>query len=106
MQTDNKTLNEMKDGGERYILILWSLTVLLASLIGDIIILIATIKHGAIKQHKVIVTVMQHMAISDILQIVFRVFPVMLAFITDRWIWGELLCHLTENMTYICGMEV
>ena len=103
MQTDNKTLNEMKDGGERYILILWSLTVLLASLIGDIIILIATIKHGAIKQHKAIVTVMQHMAISDILQTVFRVFPVMLAFITDRWIWGELLCHLTENMTYICG---
>ena len=85
---------------ERKVLILWSLTVLLTSLAGDSIILLATVKYNAIKQHKVIVAVMQHMAVSDLLQTIFRVLPTTVAFITDRWAMGDASCHAREYIEY------
>ena len=104
MQTNNKTLYGIRDDAERSLLILWNFTVIVLSLIGDSIILIATIKYKAIKLHKVIITVMQHMAVCDLIQTVFRVFPVTLAIISDRWILGELLCHVEENVSWACAL--
>ena len=103
MKTDNNTLNGIKNDAERSLLILWSLTVLLSSLIGDSIILIATIKYKAIILHKVIITVMQHMAVCDLIQTVFRVFPEHVALITDVWMMGELLCHVSYNISWVCN---
>ena len=77
--------------------------ILLASLIGDSIILIATTKYKAIKLHKVIITVMQHMAVCDLMQAVLAVFPVTLGLITDRWVMGELLCHVQYNIRWVCA---
>ena len=76
------------DDVERTVWILWSSTVLLTSIIGDSIILIGTIKYKAIKQHEVTVAVMQHMAVCDLLQTIFRVLPVILALVADRWVMG------------------
>ena len=104
MQSENKTLYGIKDEAERYILILWTLTVLLASLIGDSIVLIGTIKYNAIKQHRVIIAVIQHMAVSDILQAVLKIFTNNISLITDRWVFGELICHLEDNMNWVCGL--
>ena len=102
MRTDNRTLYEIKDDTERYILILWSVTVLVASLTGGSVVLVATIRFKAIHQHKVIVTVMQHMAACDILMTALKVFPITLALIADQWILGEVLCHLEENIGWVC----
>ena len=77
--------------------------ILLASLIGDSIILIATTKYKAIKLHKVIITAMQHMAVCDLMQAVLTVFPVTLGLITDRWVMGELLCHVQYNIMWVCA---
>ena len=103
MQTDNLTLYGIKDDAEKYTLILWNLTVLLTSLIGDSLILIGTIKYNAIQQHKVIVAVMQHMAVSDLLQTVFRVFPTTVALVTNRWVFGEALCHVEDTVKWVGG---
>jgi hypothetical protein len=77
--------------------------VFFASLIGDNIILIGTIKYKAIRQNKSVIAVIQHMAVCDLLQTVFIVFPETLALITDRWILGELLCHGDANIGITCG---
>ena len=103
MQTDNKTLLGIRHDGERSLWITWNIVVFLVSLIGDSIILIATTKYKAIKHHKVIVAVMQHMAVCDILQTVSRVFPSILSLTADRWVLGKVLCHAEENITYLCG---
>ena len=100
MQTGNKTLYAIRDDAERSLLILWNFTVIVSSLIGDSIILIATIKYRAIKLHKLVITVMQHMAVCDLIQTVLRVFPGTLAIISDRWVVGELLCHVEVNVTW------
>ena len=81
---------------EKIMLVLWTLTVVLTSLIGDSIILLATIKYKAIKLHRVVITVMQHMAISDLLQTVFVVFPTTLSLIFGRWVLGEFFCYLQQ----------
>ena len=103
MLTNNKTLYGIKDNTERAGLIWWSLTVLLTSVMGDSIILIATVKYKAIKKHKVLIAVMQHMAVCDLLLTLFRVFPVTLTFIYDRWVMGEPLCHVQDNIGWMCA---
>ena len=80
---------------------MWNLVVVLASLIGDSLILIGTIKYQAIRQHKVIVAVIQHMAVCDLLQTVLKVFPTTIALITDHWVFGNFICHVQEHIDYI-----
>ena len=58
--------------------ITWCVFVFIASLLGDTIILLATFKYKAIKLHKVVIAVMQHLAINDLLLAVFKVAPLTL----------------------------
>ena len=99
----SKTLFGIKYETERAVLVLWSIIVFLSSLIGDSIILVATIKYRAIKQHSVIIAIIQHMAVSDLLQALFRVFPITTALIEDRWVMDEVMCHIQDNVTWIAS---
>ena len=101
MKTDNRTLFGINSEAERCIWIIWSLIVILAALTGDSLILIGTIRYRAIRQHKLIVAVMQHMAICDILVTVFKVLPTTMSLIADRWILGEGLCHANDNIGWV-----
>ena len=103
MQTDNNTQYEINNEAERSIFILCNLMILLASLMGDSIILISTIKYSAITLNKVIITVIQHMAVCDLIQTLFKVSPITFAFMTDRWVMGELICHVQYNISWLCG---
>ena len=82
---------------ERSFLVLWVLTVLISSLVGDNIILIATCRIKVLNLHKVMVALIQHMAICDLLQSIFRVFPSTTALIADKWILAEALGHVQDN---------
>ena len=85
----------------------WMGTVLFTSLIGDSIILLATIKYRAIKQHKVVIAVMQHMAVCDLLQTIFRVLPMILVTcigphdLFSSYLGEVLFCHILTNTTWI-----
>ena len=78
----------------RCFLATYNLFVLLASLLGDSLIIIATTRYNAIKLNKVHVAVMQHLAVADLLTSIFYVFPVIVAELTNRWVLGEFMCHL------------
>ena len=80
--------------GERCIWITYLLIVLLSSLIGDSIILIATIKYNAIKLNKFLVTIMQHIAVCDILASVTYVLPTMISLIANKWILGDAIAYI------------
>ena len=79
---------------ERVIWIIYLLIVLLSSLIGDSIILIASIKYNAIKLNKFLVTVMQHIAVCDILASITYVLPTMISLIANKWILGDGIAYL------------
>ncbi|XP_063680180.1 uncharacterized protein LOC134815571 [Bolinopsis microptera] len=77
------------------------MTVLVLSLIGDSIILVSTVKYNAIKLHKVIVAVMQNLAVIDILLALFEVLPTTVALVADGGVVGVFLGHVgihTKNM--------
>ena len=101
MRTDNKTLYGIDNSAERCLFITWTSIVVFCSLIGDSLILIGTIKYRAIIQNKLIVAVMQHMAACDILLAVFNVLPSTTALIADRWILGEVLCHMSDGVYWL-----
>ena len=79
--------------------IIWGTIVIVSSLIGDSLILVGTIKYRAIKTHKLIIAVMQHLAVCDIIQTVFRVLPETITVITNRWIFGARLCQVLDVIT-------
>ena len=90
----------------RYLLASYNLFVLISSLLGDSIIIIATTKYRAIKLHRVQVAIMQHLSVADLLISTFNVFPVTLSILTERWILGELMCRLQELITFWCYSTV
>ncbi|XP_063689081.1 neuropeptide FF receptor 2-like [Bolinopsis microptera] len=100
---DNMTSGLHEHRSERYIWILFNTIVLLSSLIGDTVILYGTIRHNAITLHRVVVVLIQHLAVCDIFLAVFRVFPTIVSLITDRWVFGTSLCYLNDHVHWLCN---
>ena len=98
--TTNYTEYGLHNTGERCFWITYLLIVLLSSLIGDSIILIASIKYNAIKLNKFLVTIMQHIAVCDILTSLSFVLPTMISLIANRWVLGEVLAYLNVYFQY------
>ena len=62
---------------------------------------IYTYRYRGINLPNVVVAVIQHMAVSDLLQAIFRIFPVVAAVIADRWVLGNMMGHIEENVKII-----
>ena len=99
---NNSTIFAINHNGTRWFWILYNLVILLSSLFGDTIILLSAIKYNAIKLHRVVLVIMQHLAVCDLFLSVFRVFPTIVLMITDRWVLGEALCCLQEHYASVC----
>ena len=111
-QFSNKTLFSIKSDAERYAWAAYHLFVIISSLVGDTTILIASLKYRAIKLHKVIVVIIQHIALCDLL-VTLSVVPTFISIISDEWVLGNFLRYMTtyaRNFSYqaslflICNM--
>ena len=69
----------IKNDTERYLWAGWLTFVLVSSLLGDSLILIASIKYDAFNLHKMIVTIIQHIAVNDTLNTIGSVAPAILS---------------------------
>ena len=99
---DNSTLlPERIQNSERVFWIVYNLFIVISSLIGDTTILFATIKYNAVKLHKVIVAIIQHLAVCDLLQSLLRVTPIIISLVADHWILGQFMCVLQEQISSI-----
>ena len=104
MQTNDRKTYGIECNLERYVLIIWSTFVFLTSIIGDSII-IATLssrESRRIKSNKIIMTVMQHLAVVDLLSAIFNVLPRIPALITDSWEMGDFLGHVENQAGRVC----
>ena len=87
----NYTQFGIKNKTERYCNACWLTLVILSSLFGDSLILIASTKYKAFKLNKMIVAVIQHMAANDLLNAVGSIFPILITTIINargpfRWL--------------------
>lgn len=90
----------IQDPVERYIWAAYFLIMVLSSFLGDSLILVATIKYRAIKYHKLIVTIIQHMAMCDLLTSLSALFgPI--SMIADGQVLGTFICYVSTYIVYL-----
>ena len=99
--------------GERYFWASYQLFVVLSSLIGDTLILLATTKKDSFKLNKFLVTVIQHIAVCDLIISVTHILPGTVSLVADSWVLGYALCiakpyfayyFYPANMSLICAL--
>ena len=98
---------KMHNNAERYFWAGYHLFVFLSSFLGDSLILYASSQKGAFKLNEFIVTIIQHIAVSDLAFAVSSVLPKAVSLIADSWILGEELCYSRAylgHFTYTSGM--
>ena len=99
----NKSEFAIRSNAERYAWIVFHLFVLLSSLIGDSLILIASIKYRAFKINKLILVTIKHIAVSDLCVTLFIILPRTAALISNGPIYGTVLCKSFPLYSYYFG---
>ena len=103
----------IQDSAVRSVWAVWLIFVILTALIGDTIILIASIKYKAIKLHGVIVVFIQHIAVGDVLVSLTWLLPCAMSLIANEWVFGDFLCYVRPYFSswgyqavslFVCGM--
>ena len=94
----------IEDDTERYIWAVYHIFVFLSSLIGDSLILYASIRRDAFKLNKFIVAIIRHIAACDLIFAVFSVLPSAVSLIANSWVLGRFLCvarYYLGNISFI-----
>ena len=91
------TLFVIHNNAERYSWVTYHLTVFLSSFIGDSLILYASFHKDAFKINKLIVIVIQHIAVVDILIAISLILPRIISLIANSWVLGDALCSITAH---------
>ena len=86
MTVPNNTNEDLaiKDEAVRYIWAGWFIFVFSSSLVGDTIILIASIKYEAIALPEVMVAFIQHIAVSDLVICISYIFPLAVSLVDPK----------------------
>ena len=74
--------------------------VLISSLVGDTLILIAGRHKDAFKVKKFIVVVIQHIAVGDLLNTIITVLPASISLVSNDWRFGQTWCFLRGYTSY------
>ena len=90
----------IQNNAVRYAWATYQLFVLLSTLIGDTLVLAATFQQGAFKINKLIVTVIQHIAVSNLVNSISYVLPVATSLLANRWVLGHAMCRSQSYLTY------
>ena len=96
----NKTVYGIKSDVSKYTWEVFLIFVAVSSIIGDTTILIASLKYKAIKLHKIIIVIIQHIAFCDLMVILADVIPKIISTITDEWVLGDFMCRTTPYARY------
>ena len=96
----NKTRYGLESAAQRYTWAGYYLFVILSSLTGDTTILVGFIMYRAIKLHAVIVTIIQHIAVCDLLTIATQVLPYFVTLLADEWVLGEVFCRVVGYLPF------
>ena len=80
---------------ERCFLIGYLLSVLISSIVGDTIILIASTRYNALKLNKFILAIIHHISICDLITDISNLLPILTALWTKGWVLGEFLTRVS-----------
>ena len=95
-----ETIFSIKNDLSRYAWAGYLLFVLISSLLGDIVILIASSKYRAFNLHKVIVATIQNIAFYDLMVTITDVLPRFVSYVRSEWVFGSSMCSVTSHARY------
>ena len=95
----DEVLFGLQDNIARYSWMTYYIFIFLSSLVGDISILIAS-RNRAFKLNKLIVVVIEHVAVCDLAVTFSFVFVKIATLIADEWLLGETCCILLAYASY------
>ena len=101
----NSTQFGIKNDVERFIWAGWLILIFSASILGNTIILVASIQFKAFKLHGVIVTFIQHIASCDLIISIFLVLSQSVSLFAnmDEWFLGTATCYFRAYMSPFCN---
>ena len=92
---------------ERYFWAVYHAFVFLSSLIGDTLILYGSSQRNAFRLNKFILTVMQHIALTDLACAICNVLPKCVSLLANAWVMGETICYgraFLGRLFYVVGI--
>ena len=101
MSSQRNTSGLIPGKEETLIWTVYHVAIALLSLFGDTIILVGTTKYKAIKLHRVIVVIIQHLAAADLMLTFSRVVPIIVSLIGGGWVLGNFLCSVNFGLAYV-----
>ena len=81
----------------------FGLVLILLGMTGNTIILLGSIKYNAFRLDKVTVTLIQHLAVSDLASTIVLMIPSTIATMVDYWPFGYTFCKVHFYLILICG---
>ena len=86
---------QINDTTVRQMLIGYRVFLSVSSLIGDSLIIVGSLRYNAIKLNKILVILIQHMAVADLIQNIFGIIPGGVSLAANDWILGHAMCYLS-----------
>ena len=114
MHVTNGTNSTYLSDLERTALVIWSITVSCISVTGNLIVLISSLKYGAIKLDKVSVILIRNLCVADLSYVVYILLTVG-NIVQQEYQYGHFLCYWSycfalsltaTEMGLICGLNV
>ena len=90
----------MHNNAERYFWASYHLFGVLSSLIGDTLILIASFQKDAFKINKILVVIIQHIAVSDLTYTISGLVTATISLLANSWVLGTALCYTRVYFGY------
>ena len=88
---------------ERFFMGLWCAVTSTMAIIGNSTVLVATLKYNAIKLDKISTLIIQNIALADFGYSMY-IISTMVSIIYDEWVFGEILCFVTNYMHFFFGI--
>jgi hypothetical protein len=86
---------------ERYFWAAYLTFGILSSVIGDTLILMASFHKNAFKINTLIVTILQHIAVCDLVTSITTALPTLISLLTNTWVLGDVLCYTRVYIYYL-----
>ena len=90
----------IQSDAKRYTLAAYNIFVFLSSLLGDSLILLASSRRNTFRVKKMLVVVIQHIAVSDLASSFSFVLPQAISLLSNSWILGGVLCTISPYIAY------
>ena len=87
-----------------HIILTWSVLLLALSLVGNITVLVASVKYKAFKLDRVSVALIQQLAVADMMYLIGRAGLGIPGYISKEWLLGDFMCAVVTCDAYLCAI--